>query len=281
MATVDAIEDLTGLDKSAQLDVLRRRMATVPGRRDHAPADLPTIIAPKRVQPIDRVTPVVDDDPEPLTAAVRGKTLRTMPVPPPLADLLPRGALARGTAITVTGAGSILIALIAEASAAGHHVALIGQPRLSLLAVHEHGGNLAKIHLVDPGSTDPLDAASICLDGVDLVITTVHGRDVPPTRARALLARNRRHGSILILTDGHMPGIDLTIASTVDGYGGIEQGRGRIKSITLDTTVHGRGTPHRSGRYTLTAPTFGETGLRWTPAPAADLAGHRPVAVAQ
>ncbi|MDJ0362999.1 hypothetical protein [Rhodococcus sp. H29-C3] len=49
-------------------------------------------------------------------------------------------------------AGSILIA---EASAAGHHVALIGQPRLSLLAVHEHGGNLAKVALVDPGSTDP------------------------------------------------------------------------------------------------------------------------------
>lgn len=95
------------------------------------------------------------------------------------------------------------------------------------------------------------------------------------------VVRSTEHGSILILTDGHMPGIDLTIASTVDGYGGIEQGRGRIKSITLDTTVHGRGTPHRSGRYTLTAPTFGETGLRWTPAPAADLAGHRPVAVAQ
>jgi hypothetical protein len=117
MATVDAIEDLTGLDKSAQLDVLRRRMATVPGgRRDHALADLPTITAPDRVEPLDRVTPVVDDDPEPLIAAVRGKTLRTMPVPRPLAELLPRGALARGTAITVTGAGSMMIALIAEAS---------------------------------------------------------------------------------------------------------------------------------------------------------------------
>ena len=272
MATVDAIEDLTGLDKSAQLDVLRRRMATVPGRRDHAPADLPTS---------DPTTPIVDDDSEPAVAAVRGKTLRTMPVPPPLAALLPRRVLARGTAITVTGAGSMLIALIAEASAAGHHVALIGQPRLSLLAVHEHGGDLAKVHLVDPGSTDPLDAASICLDGLDLVVTTVHGRDVPPTRARALLARNRRHASILILTDGHMPGIDLTIASTVHSYGGIEQGRGRIRSITLDTTVHGRGTPHRTGRYTLTAPTFGETGLRWTPAPAGELTGRRPVAVAQ
>ncbi|TFI40908.1 hypothetical protein E4P29_22210 [Rhodococcus sp. 1R11] len=279
MATVDALADLTGLDKAAQLDVLRRRMATVPGgRRDHAPADLPPIAPPERVE---RVKPVVDDDPEPLSAAGRGKTLRTMPVPPPLAALLPRRALARGTAITVTGAGSMLIALVAEASAAGHHVALIGQPRLSLLAVHEHGGNLAKVHLVDPGKTDPLDAASICLDGVDLVVTTVHGRDVPPTRARALLARNRRQASVLILTDGHMPGIDLTIASTVAGYGGIDQGRGRIKSITLETTVHGRGTPHRTGRYTLTSPTVGETGLRWTPAPADDLTVHRPVAVAQ
>ncbi|WP_032391717.1 hypothetical protein [Rhodococcoides fascians] len=277
MATVDAIENLTGLDKATQLDVLRRRMATVPGRREHAPADLPTA-ALDRPEP---TTPIVDDDPEPAVAAVRGKTLRTMPVPPPLAALLPRRALARGTAMTVTGAGSMLIALVAEASAAGHHVALIGQPRLSLLAVHEHGGDLAKVHLVDPGKTDPLDAASICLDGVDLIVTTVHGRDVPPTRARALLARNRRHGSVLILTDGHMPGIDFTIASTVCGYGGIEQSRGRIRSITLDTTVHGRGTQQRTGRYTLTAPSFGEQGLRWTPAPADELAGHRPVAVAQ
>lgn len=279
MATVDAVADLTGLDKSAQLDVLRRRMASVPGgRRDHAPADLPAITA---AGPAESVAPIIDDEPEPLTAAVRGKTLRTIPVPPPLAALLPRRALARGTAIAVTGAGSILIALIAEASAAGHHVALIGQPRLSLLAVHEHGGDLAKVHLVDAGSTDPLDAASICLDGLDLVVTTVHGRDVPPTRARALLARNRRHGSILAITDGRMPGIDLTIASAVTGYGGIEQGRGRIRSITLETTVHGRGTQQRTGRHTLTAPSFGEQGLRWTPAPADELAGHRPVAVAQ
>ena len=284
MATADAIPDLTGLDKATQLDVLRRRMATVPGdRRDHAPTELPTITAPEPAPPTASGTDLTGkaDDPEPLSAAVRGKTLRTMPVPPPLAALLPRRALARGTAVTVTGAGSMLIALIAEVSAAGHHVALIGQPRLSLLSVHEHGGDLAKVHLVDPGAGDPLDAASICLDGLDLVVTTVHGRDVPPTRARALLARNRRHSSILAITDGRMPGIDLTIASTVIGYGGIEQGRGRIKSITLETTVHGRGTQQRTGRYTLTAPSFGEHGLRWTPAPADELAGRRPLAAAQ
>ncbi|MEW2018807.1 hypothetical protein [Rhodococcus sp. NPDC076796] len=279
MANVDAIEDLTGLDKATQLEVLRRRLATVPGgRRDHAPADLPTITAPEPPAPSAPIAAA--DDPAPLIAAARGTTLRTMPAPPPLAALLPRGALARGTAVTVTGAGSMLIAIVAEASAAGHHVALIGQPRLSLLAVHEHGGNLSKVHLVDPGNTDPLDAASICLDGLDLVVTTVHGRDVPPTRARALLARNRKHASILILSDGRMPGIDLTVSSTVCGYGGIEQGRGRIKSITLETTVHGRGTPHRTGRHTLAAPMFGEGGLRWIPTVADDLEVHHPVAVA-
>ena len=284
MATVDAIPDLAGLDKAAQLDVLRRRMASVPGgRREHAPTDLPAITSPETTPAAARGADLADErgDAESLSAAVRGKTLRTMPVPPPLAGLLPRRALARGTAVTVTGAGSLLIALVAEASAAGHHVALIGQPRLNLLAVHEHGGNLAKVHLVDPAKTDPLDAASICLDGLDLVVTTVHGRDVPPTRARALLARNWRHGSVLLLTDGHMPGIDLTIASTVCGYGGIEQGRGRIKSITLETTVHGRGTPRRTGRYTLTAPTFGETGLRWTPVPAGELTVRTPLTAAQ
>lgn len=275
MAIVDAVADLAGLAKSDQLDVLRRRIATVPGRRDHAPAELPSITAPEHVAIVD------DCDPEPPTAAVRGKTLRTMPVPPPLAALLPRRALARGTTISVTGAGSMLTALIAEVSAAGHHVALIGQPRLSLLAVHEHGGNLAKVHLVNPGATDPLDAASICLDGLDLIITTLHGRDVPPTRARALLARNRRHASILAVTDGRMPGVDLTIESTVRSYGGIEQGRGRIRSITLDTTVHGRGTPHRTGRYTLTASTFGETGLRWTPTPADMRTEQQPLVAAQ
>ncbi|WP_179274052.1 hypothetical protein [Rhodococcoides fascians] len=76
----------------------------------------------------------------------------------PLSELLPRGALARGTALSITGAGSILVGL-AAATAAGHHVALIGQPKFGLLAVHEHGGDLSKIALIDPGQADPLDAA--------------------------------------------------------------------------------------------------------------------------
>ncbi|OAK53844.1 hypothetical protein A3K89_22270 [Rhodococcoides kyotonense] len=39
MATAP-MPDLTGLDKTAQLDALRRRMAAIPARLDHAPTDL-------------------------------------------------------------------------------------------------------------------------------------------------------------------------------------------------------------------------------------------------
>lgn len=63
-----------------------------------------------------------------------------------------------------------------------------------------------------------------------------------------------------------MPGLDLTIASRPVSYGGIEGIRGRLRSITIDTTVHGRGISERTGRFTLTASSFGEQGLRWVAA---------------
>lgn len=267
MTTADAAPDLTGLDKTAQLAALRRRMASIPGRRDHAPTDLPDTAAPTVPQP-NHPTAETPDTPDPLTASQRSRTLRTIPVPLPLAELLPRGALARGTALSITGAGSVLVGLVAAASAAGHHVAVIGQPKFGLLAVHEHGGDLSKVALIDSGAqSDPLDAASICLDGVDLVVTTLYGRDIPPTRARALLARCRSHASVLAVTNGRMAGLDLTIESRPVTVAGIEQGRGRLRSITIETSVHSRGTQQRTGRYTLTAPAFGtDPRLHWTPA---------------
>ncbi|OAK54009.1 hypothetical protein [Rhodococcoides kyotonense] len=285
--TAETMPDLSGLDKAAQLAALRRSMAAIPGRRDHAPTgpDEPGADVAPRVASSTVITGATTTGVEEraLSGPVRARSLRTIPTPMPLSDLLPRGALARGTAISITGAGSILVGLVASASTAGHHVALIGQPKFGLLAVHEHGGDLSKVHLVKTGDGDPLDVASVCIDGIDLVISTVHDRDVPPTRARSILARTRTHAGVFAITDGRMPGLDLTISSRPVGYGGIEQGRGRIRSITVETTVHGRGITERTGRYTLTAPTFGEHGLRWSPAVTDAAAGHRPhrLAVAQ
>ena len=252
MASASSAPDLTGLDKATQLAALRRQMASIPGRRDHAPSDLP-----------EPATPATSDS---LTAALASRSLRTIPVHPPLAELLPHGALARGTALSITGAGSVLVGVVAAASAAGHHVALIGQPKFGLLAVYENGGDLSKVALIDPGDGDPLDVASICIDGIDLVVSTVRDLDVPPTRARSILARTRTHAGVFAITDGRMPGLDLTISSRPIGYGGIDGGRGRLRSIPIDTTVHGRGISQRTGRFTVTASSFGEQGLRWSPA---------------
>ncbi len=77
-------------------------------------------------------------------AAIPGR--RDPGKPLSLSELLPGGALARGTAVSILGAGSILVGLVATASAAGPHVALIGQPKFGLLAVNEQGGDLSKIH---------------------------------------------------------------------------------------------------------------------------------------
>lgn len=281
MASATQMPDLTGLNKAQQLDALRRRMAAIPGKSEHAPVES---VAPTQSDAVEPSISSTVVETTALTGSLSTKKLGTIPTPPPVGDLLPRGALTRGTALSVTGSGSILIALVAAATAAGHHVAVIGLPRFGVLAVHEHGGDLSRVALVDPGKeADPLDAASICLDGIDVVVTTLGGRDVPPTRARALLARCRTHASLLISADGRMPGVDLTIDSKILACDGIGQGRGRLRSMTFETTVRGRGTPERIGHHTLSASIFGDAALRWSRAADQVVEADRPqrLAVAQ
>lgn len=142
MASAAQMPDLTGLNKAQQLDALRRRMATIPGRGEHAPVDSD---APPQSNAVEPSILSAVGERNAFTGSLASKNLGTIPTPLPVGDLLPRGALARGTALSVTGSGSILIALVAAASAAGHHVAVVGLPRFGVLAVHEHGGDLSRV----------------------------------------------------------------------------------------------------------------------------------------
>ncbi|WP_373560068.1 hypothetical protein [Rhodococcus sp. ACPA1] len=90
--------------------------------------------------------------------------LRTLPVPTPIADLPPRGELARGPVASVTGATSVLVGLLAAVTASGSHVAVIGM-RI-------------------------------------LVCSRLSGAAVPPSRARAVVARARAKGAVLLVTEG-------------------------------------------------------------------------------
>lgn len=84
--TADTIPDLTNLDKAAQLAALRRSMAAIPGRRDHAPTDSDDLPAFAPSQP-NAQTAATDGDERALSGPVRSRTLKTLPVPMPLSEL--------------------------------------------------------------------------------------------------------------------------------------------------------------------------------------------------
>ncbi|NBH10575.1 hypothetical protein GTY80_45970, partial [Amycolatopsis sp. SID8362] len=67
------------------------------------------------------------------------------------------------------GSTSLLLALLAPATAAGSWAAVVGLPSLGLAAAAEHGADLSRLALVPrPGAEFPAVVAAL-LDGVDVV----------------------------------------------------------------------------------------------------------------
>ncbi|KQU59124.1 hypothetical protein ASG84_14460 [Rhodococcus sp. Leaf278] len=178
-----------------------------------------------------------------------------LPVPSALIDVLPHGGLVRGTVASVSGAGSLLIGLVAAVTGAGGHVAVIGQPRFGILAAVEMGAQLSKLALIPDPGPDPVEVAAILLDGVDLVVLGLGGLSVPPTRARAVVARARSKGSTLLVTDGHWDGAELRLDASVHGYDGLgtgrELGRGRLRGVRLSVCARGKAMRPRTVRLDL------------------------------
>jgi hypothetical protein len=66
--------------------------------------------------------PVDEREPTPIVTTAQS-TLRMLLVPAPIDILLPRCGLARGIVVSVDGAASVRIGLLATVTAAGGHVA--------------------------------------------------------------------------------------------------------------------------------------------------------------
>ncbi|MFC9892322.1 hypothetical protein ACFVMC_01390 [Nocardia sp. NPDC127579] len=208
-----------GATQQQMLAELRRKMAAVPGRGESA---------------VERVP----------DAAGSGREV--LPVPAALAALLPDGGLAKGSVIAYTGARSLLAGMLAAVTAAGGHAAVVGVPRFGLLAAAEMGADLERLAVVaDPGP-DPLEIASVLLDGLDLVVLGLDGGSVAPARARVLAARARNKGATLVVADGAWPHPALRIDARIAGYVGLGTGHGRLHSLTLEVEVRGKaGVPGR------------------------------------
>lgn len=124
-------------------------------------------------------------------------------------------------------------------------------PTLGLLAAVEQGADLSKIALIADPKDSAVEVAAILLDAVDLVILGLSGTAVAPSRARAVVARARSKGSVLVVTQGHWVGLDLRIESRVAGYAGLREGRGGVASVRLDVAATGRGFERRTGRMEI------------------------------
>ncbi|WP_240945289.1 hypothetical protein [Rhodococcus sp. HNM0569] len=178
------------------------------------------------------------------TTTHAGAGVPVLPVPEPLAALLPHGGLVRGSVVSVSGATSLLLGLVASITASGGHVAVVGRPQLGLLAAVEMGTRLDRLALVPEPGPDPVEIAAVLLDGMDLVVLGLGGGAVAPSRARAVMARARSKGCTLVVTDGRWDGAEMTLDAEVDGYDGLgdrhRRDRGRVCSVRLSVRAGGK-----------------------------------------
>lgn len=193
-----------------------------------------------------------------------------LPVPGPVAELLPRGGLVPGSVAAVSGAMTLPVALLAAASAAGATAALVGLPQLNLAMAADLGADLSRIAVVpatSPGTggsaVDLLEVAAVLLDGIDLVLVGIDR--VTPSRARVLTGRARRQSSTLMAVgpSGMWPGAAVRMDAQVAGYRHLplrRNGYGRIGGLQVDIGVAGTGIVPRGVRCELIAPGIGEDG---------------------
>jgi hypothetical protein len=204
--------------RAEQLESLRRRMASISGKKAASAAAAPT----------EDLLPNSESQ---------------LALPPWLAELLPV-PVPRGTVAVLSGARSLLLSMVAAVTAAGGNAAIVGQPDIGLLAAAEMGADLSRLAVIpDPGT-----------DGMDLVVLGLGERRVPPTRARAVVARARNKGCTLLVTGGDWQGAPTRLAARVCGYEITADGRpgfGRIGGVRLQVsgTCAGRRvmTPARAG----------------------------------
>jgi len=202
---------------------------------------------------------------------------QVLPLVAELRPLFPGGALRRGSAIAISGSAvngggdragragqsvgggaagavSLLIGVLAEASAAGSWCGVVGLPDLGWSAAAEAGMAVQRCALVPYPGPDWAPVVAALLDGVDIVVTANAGQ-ISAQVASRLTARARQRGAVLVCL-GQWPGADLTLEVVDSVWHGLGQGRGRLRQRELSVRAHGRGAASRPRKARL-----------WWPAP--------------
>ena len=112
---------------------------------------------------------------------------RPLPVLPALEPLFPAGGLRRGSAVSVRGSASLLLALLAGPSRRGAWCGVVGLSGLGLVAAAEAGIALDRLALVPDPGRDWAAVAAALLDAMEVVVVVPRGR-VPDADVRRLAA---------------------------------------------------------------------------------------------
>jgi hypothetical protein len=181
---------------------------------------------------------------------------RTLPVLPALADLLPEGALRRGSTVAVSGT-SLALALLAGPSQAGSWCAAVGLPSLGLVAAAEVGVALDRFPLVArPGEEWPAVVAAL-VEAVDVVLVCLP-RHVRTGDARRLVAKARERGAVLVTTGSSASlAADLRLVVSGAAWEGLGPGHGHLRARRIDVVATGRGAAARERRVSLWLPAAG------------------------
>ena len=189
-----------------------------------------------------------------LTPVDRG---RVLPVSEELACLLPWGGLRRGGTVAVRGSTTLLLALLAEATAGGSWAAVVGMPGLGVLAAAELGVEVRRLALVPQPGPELCPVTAALLDGMDLV-AVVSGTGIDAAQARRLSARARNRGAVL-LPFGPWPGADVELTCTGARWSGLGDGHGHLRAREIVVHARGRGAAAKPVRTKLLLPGHGGT----------------------
>jgi hypothetical protein len=163
---------------------------------------------------------------------------KLLPVPDELADLLPFGGLQRGTAVVVDGSTSLLLALLSEASRTGAWTAMVGFPRLGVLAAAEAGIDLARVALVPSPGLDAAAAVAALLDGIDVVVVGPQAALTDADRRR-LTSRARERGNLLVAAQP-WAGAHVVLTVREGTWSGTDRGAGYLRRRRLTVRRSGR-----------------------------------------
>ncbi|WP_254359556.1 hypothetical protein [Microbacterium hominis] len=206
---------------------------------------------------------------------VQGRRLDApvLPVHPALASLLPGGGLRQGSAYSVAGSMSLLLALMAQPSQAGAWCGAVGMPQLGAEAAGALGVDLSRLVLVPEPGPRWLAVTATVAEVLRVVAVRPRGRAADGDVSR-LAARLRDRGAVL-LVDGPWPQAEAVLEIESSSWVGLGRGRGILEGREIAVTSSSRRWPRARRARVMLPDAHGEIAV----APALPFPEHEPVPV--